>query len=40
MPLAWNPGRNPRGAGAYALLATPQGLYVGSDTNYIGNYQY
>ena len=40
MPLAWNPGRNPRGAGAYSLLATPQGLYVGSDTNYIGNYQY
>ena len=40
MPLAWNPGRNPRGAGAYSLLATPQGLYVGSDTNYIGNFQY
>jgi Malectin domain/PKD domain len=40
MPLAWDPGRNPRGAGAYALLATPLGLYVGSDTNYIGNFQY
>ena len=40
MPLAWNPGRHPRGAGAYSLLATPQGLYVGSDTNYIGNFQY
>jgi hypothetical protein len=40
MPLSWNPGRNPRGAGAYSLLATPQGLYVGSDTNYIGNFQY
>jgi len=40
MPLTWNPGRNPRGAGAYALLATPQGVYVGSDTNYIGNFQY
>jgi hypothetical protein len=40
MPLAWNPGRNPRGAGAYALLATPDGLYVGSDTNWIGNFNY
>jgi Malectin domain/PKD domain len=40
LPLTWNPGRNPRGAGAYALLATAQGLYVGSDTNYIGNYKY
>jgi PKD repeat protein len=40
MPLAWNPGRNPRGAGAYALLATPAGLWVGSDTEFIGNYRY
>ena len=40
LPLAWNPGRNPRGLGAYALLATPLGLYVGSDTNYFGNRQY
>jgi hypothetical protein len=40
MPLSWNPGRNPRGAGAYALLATSQGLYVGSDTTYIGNKTY
>jgi hypothetical protein len=40
LPLAWNPGRNPRGAGAYSLLATSQGLYVGSDTNYIGNFLY
>jgi hypothetical protein len=40
LPLSWNPGRNPRGAGAYALLATSLGLYVGSDTTYIGNKQY
>jgi PKD repeat protein len=40
MPLTWNPGRNPRGAGAYSLLATAQGLYVGSDTDYIGNRKY
>jgi PKD repeat protein len=40
MPLSWNPGRNPRGGGAYALLATSDGLYVGSDTDYIGNHQF
>ena len=40
MPLAWNPGRNPRGVGAFALLATAQGLYVGSDTNFFGNNLY
>jgi PKD repeat protein len=40
MPLSWNPGRNPRGGGAYALLATSNGLYVGSDTDYIGNHQF
>ncbi len=40
MPLSWNPGRNPRGAGAYALLATPAGLWVGSDTEWIGDYDY
>ena len=40
LPLAWNPGRNPRGVGAFALLATPLGLYVGSDTNFFGNNKY
>ncbi|XBB70006.1 PKD domain-containing protein [Nocardioides sp. WV_118_6] len=40
MPLAWNPGRHPRGDGAEELLATDNGLYVGSDTEYIGNRQY
>lgn len=39
-PLAWNPGRNPRGAGAYAVLAADTGVYVGSDTEWIGNYRY
>jgi PKD repeat protein len=37
IPLAWNPGRNPRGIGAEALMATAAGLYVGSDTEYIGD---
>jgi hypothetical protein len=36
LPLAWNPGRNPRGVGAKALYATPAGLWMGSDTEYIG----
>ena len=40
LPLSWNPGRHPRGVGAEALLATSSGLYVGSDTPYIGNRQY
>lgn len=40
VPLTWNPGRNPRGVGADALLVTDEGLWVGSDTEFIGNYQY
>jgi Malectin domain len=40
VPLAWNPGRNPRGGGAWSLLATSDGLYVGSDTDWIGNRKY
>jgi hypothetical protein len=40
LPYSWNPGRNPRGAGAYALYVSSTGLYVGSDTTYIGNHQY
>lgn len=40
IPLTWNPGRNPRGAGAAALFVTPAGLWVGSDTEYIGNFYY
>lgn len=40
MPLSWNPGRNPRGAGAFALYATPTGLWMGSDTEWIGDFEY
>jgi hypothetical protein len=40
LPYTWNPGRNPRGAGAFALLATSTGLWVGSDSNYIGDKTY
>jgi len=34
VPLSWNPGRH-RGVAAYALLATSQGLWIGSDTELI-----
>lgn len=40
VPLSWNPGRNPRGVAAYAIHATPDGLWVGSNTIWIGNRQY
>ena len=36
VPLKWNPGRNPRGAAVYALYATSDGLWMGSDTEFIG----
>lgn len=37
VPLSWNPGRHPRGYGATVIYPTPEGIYVGSDTSYIGN---
>ncbi|MDQ1657836.1 MAG: hypothetical protein QOD41_2919 [Cryptosporangiaceae bacterium] len=40
MPLSWNPGRNPRGLGTFALYPSAAGLWVGSDTEWIGNYEY
>jgi hypothetical protein len=40
MPLKWNPGREPRGAGIMAVLATPAGLWLGYDNGYMGNKQY
>ncbi len=39
-PLAWNPGRNPRGTAVYAMLATDQGLWIGHNTQWIGNRKY
>ena len=40
LPLSWNPGRHPRGVGASEMLVTPTGIWVGSDTSWIGNFQY
>jgi hypothetical protein len=39
MPLSWNPGRL-RGHGAEVIYATASGVWVGSDTDYVGNYTY
>ena len=40
VPLSWNPGRHPRGVAAFVMQPTAAGLWVGSDTTYIGNFQY
>ncbi len=35
MPLSWNAGRDPRGLGVFALIATDDGVWLGSDTDTI-----
>ncbi len=40
IPLKWNPGRNPRGEAAYEIYETDAGLWVASDTDWIGNRRY
>ncbi|MEU2610808.1 malectin domain-containing carbohydrate-binding protein [Micromonospora sp. NPDC007271] len=40
LPLSWNPGRHPRGYGVTEMLVTEQGLWLGSDQEWIGNYEH
>jgi hypothetical protein len=40
LPLDWNPGRHPRGYGVTEMLVTPEGLWLGSDQDWIGNFDY
>ncbi|MGH3497049.1 MAG: PKD domain-containing protein [Nocardioidaceae bacterium] len=39
-PLDWNPGRNPRGVSAKVFLPTNQGIWMGMDTDWVGNHRY
>ena len=40
LPFKWNPGRNPRGAAVFDLHATADGLWMASDTDWVGNFKY
>ncbi|MEZ5095761.1 MAG: hypothetical protein R2731_06360 [Nocardioides sp.] len=40
MPLDWNPGRHPRGEAVYVFLAADDGLYFGSNSEWVGNFEY
>ncbi len=40
VPLSWNPGHNPRGHGVTVMYVSPTGLYIGSDQDFIGYFQY
>jgi hypothetical protein len=39
MPLTWNPTRT-RGEGVFVFLSTPTGLWMGHDTDRVGNFEY
>jgi hypothetical protein len=40
MPMAWNPGRNPRGYGVTEIHLSAQGMWIGHDQEWIGNQEY
>lgn len=40
IPLAWNPGRHPRGVGAEEFTVTDSGLWMGSDGLWVGKFDY
>jgi PKD repeat protein len=40
VPLKWNPGRHTRGEAAYEVFETDAGIWVMSDTDWIGNRRY
>ncbi|WP_162802272.1 PKD domain-containing protein [Ornithinimicrobium murale] len=40
VPLSWNPARHPRGVGAEAFTSTEAGLWMGSDTLWVGKFDY
>ena len=39
-PFVWNPGRKPLGVAVFAVYASPEGLWIGSNTDWVGNFQY
>jgi PKD repeat protein len=39
-PFAWNPGRKPLGVAVFAVYAGPSGVWIGSNTDWVGNFQY
>ncbi len=39
-PLAWNPGRDPRGVAVFVIYPLETGIYIGSNTAWIGTHDY
>ena len=40
VPFTWNPGRVPLGVAVFAVHATAAGLWIGSDTDWVGHFTY
>jgi PKD repeat protein len=39
VPIDWNPGRNPRGVGILTMYTTEAGVWMGSDTDWYGDFE-